>query len=551
MLAAGAWQTGDVTPRVRAPELAGRGWLNTPVRSGSATCAALRAAGLLDLLLHQLPARPRRAAAAGGEVRRRAGGRRRALAEVRARGRPGRAGAPPSSGTGCTTRCSTTPSCATWQAVHRPGLADAGAWSTPRATSSRSTPARGTRTPSTRCSTSWSPSTRDQGHAAARRTRRTSRREPAASDLRFPAKAIALPDGNLLVADAGHHSLVELAADARRVVRRIGTGERGLADGVADARFTEPNGLCLLPADVAGEVGYDVRRRGHRQPRAARRSTSATGQVAHRRRRRPAVDRRATATGPALGRRPRGTSPGGRTGSWVAMAGIHQLWTFDPRTGHARASSPAPPTRGCVDGPLAEAWFAQPSGLRGRRRPALVRRLGDLRAALRRGRRGRTPPSAPGCSTSVTSTARPTQALLQHPLGVTALPDGSVAVARHLQRRGPPLRPATGAAVHAGTGLAEPSDAVLSRRPPAGGRVGRAPADPASAASATARTADGSRTGRSARSPRSAPGEVALDVVFTRRPGRSWTTGTGRRPGCWSPSTPPELLATARAAAPT
>src|SRR3546814_1500668 len=51
----------------------------------------LRAARLLDLLLHQLPARPRRAAPGRGGVRRRAGRDRGALAEVRARGRSGRA----------------------------------------------------------------------------------------------------------------------------------------------------------------------------------------------------------------------------------------------------------------------------------------------------------------------------------------------------------------------------------------------------------------------------------------------------------------------------
>src|SRR6476660_9439837 len=34
--------------------------------------------------------------------------------------------------------------------------------------------------------------------------------EPQPGDLRFPAKAVRLPGGTFLVADAGHHSLVEL-----------------------------------------------------------------------------------------------------------------------------------------------------------------------------------------------------------------------------------------------------------------------------------------------------------------------------------------------------
>lgn len=82
---------------------------------------------------------------------------------------------------------------------------------------------------------------------------------PTSGTLRFPAKAITLPGGNLLVADAGHHSLAELGPDAETLVRRIGTGERGLVDGAPDvARFSEPNGLCLVPDELRSSLGYDV-----------------------------------------------------------------------------------------------------------------------------------------------------------------------------------------------------------------------------------------------------------------------------------------------------
>ncbi len=78
-------------------------------------------------------------------------------------------------------------------------------------------------------------------------------------DLRFPADVVRLAGGTFLVADAGHHGLVELAPDAESVVRRIGSGRRGLMDGgPAEAGFDEPNGLCLLPQDLAAAVGYDV-----------------------------------------------------------------------------------------------------------------------------------------------------------------------------------------------------------------------------------------------------------------------------------------------------
>src|SRR4029079_6183061 len=82
---------------------------------------------------------------------------------------------------------------------------------------------------------------------------------PPATALRFPGKALALPGGTLLVSDSGHHSLVELAADGETLLRRIGTGARGVTNGGPEvAGFSEPQGLCLLPAEVRGQVGYDV-----------------------------------------------------------------------------------------------------------------------------------------------------------------------------------------------------------------------------------------------------------------------------------------------------
>jgi thiol-disulfide isomerase/thioredoxin len=82
---------------------------------------------------------------------------------------------------------------------------------------------------------------------------------PPDTQLRFPGKVILLPGGTFLISDTGHHSLVELAKDGETVVRRIGSGERGLVDGAAgEARFSEPQGLCLLPDEVRHWVGYDV-----------------------------------------------------------------------------------------------------------------------------------------------------------------------------------------------------------------------------------------------------------------------------------------------------
>ena len=74
--------------------------------------------------------------------------------------------------------------------------------------------------------------------------------------------------------------------------------------------FREPNGLCLLPADVAGRVGYDVVVADTVDHRLARPVARDRGGADPRRRRHPVdAGRRHRAAVAA-----RGTSPGGRTG---------------------------------------------------------------------------------------------------------------------------------------------------------------------------------------------------------------------------------------------
>ena len=98
-------------------------------------------------------------------------------------------------------------------------------------------------------------------------------------------------------------------------------------------------------------------------------------------------------------------------------------------------------------------------GARRRRRPALARRQRDLEPPVRRGRRGAAPRSGPDCSTSGSGTVRPTEASFQHPMGVTALPDGSVAVCDTYN--GAVRRVADAGVTTLATGLAEPSGAVV------------------------------------------------------------------------------------------
>src|SRR5512134_2000702 len=180
---------------------------------------------------------------------------------------------------------------------------------------------------------------------------------PEPRDLRFPAKVIRLPGKGFLVADAGHHQVVELAEDAETVVRRIGSGERGRADGPAgDASFNEPNGLVALPPEVAREAGYDVVV-ADTVNHLLRGVDTTTGEV-----RTVAGDGKQWMQGDGTTSL---SSPWDvawwQDRVWVAMAGIHQLWTFDPGTGEVAVAA-GTTNEGLLDGPLPEAWFAQTSG---------------------------------------------------------------------------------------------------------------------------------------------------------------------------------------------
>jgi thiol-disulfide isomerase/thioredoxin len=357
---------------------------------------------------------------------------------------------------------------------------------------------------------------------------------PATStELRFPGKAVVLPGGGLLVSDSAHHSLAELAPDAETVRRRIGSGARGRADGPAGtARFNEPQGVCLLPAHVADVVGYDLvvadtvnhLLRGVRlgeDPHV--RTVAGTGRPW-----RAVVDRY-----------PHDAHAIDLSSPWdlvwyedrliVAMAGIHQLWWFDPvkRTAGMWAGTTV---EGLRDGPLEQAWLAQPSGLSvsadGSRlwvadsETSALRWVagGELHTAVGAGLFDFGHSDGPGGS-----------ALLQHPLGVAALPDGAVLVADTYNgavRRYDPERDIMSTVA---TGLAEPADLVV--RPDgevlvvesAGHRIRRLP-DPAGAAPDAAADAAGAVPASRMRTERPstalAAGPVQLEIRFTPAPGQ-------------------------------
>ena len=371
---------------------------------------------------------------------------------------------------------------------------------------------------------------------------------PAEPDtvLRFPGKAVVLPSGNVLISDSARHRLVELAPDGETVVRRIGTGTRGRADGPADeAGFAEPQGLCLLPDRAAELAGYDVvvadtvnhLLRGVRLDTGEVCTVAGTGHPW----RSTADDRPHDALAADL------SSPWDV--AWyddrviIAMAGIHQLWWFDParRTTGVYAGTTVEALR---DGPLPDVWMAQPSGL-----SAAGDRLwiaDSETSALRYVERGVLHTAVGQGLFDFGHVDGPAaDALLQHPLGVGALPDGSVLVADTYNGAVRRFDPATGRVSTVDSGLAEPSDVVVT---PDGGvlvvesgahRLTRLAPGALAAAGVTV----AGRRHRTERPPSPlAPGEVTLDVVFTPAPGQKLDTTYGPPTRLEVSASPPELL---------
>ncbi|MCX5332781.1 thioredoxin-like domain-containing protein [Streptomyces sp. NBC_00140] len=360
--------------------------------------------------------------------------------------------------------------------------------------------------------------------------------EPEATVLRFPGKAVLLPSGNFLVSDTTRHQLVELAPDGETVVQRIGQGDhRGMTDSTSvRSRFNEPQGLALLPDGsvvVADTVNHTLRRY---DPESGRTTTLAgTGHQ---------WMQGDDTSGPA--REVNLSSPWdvawwhGKV--WIAMAGIHQLWTYDP-AGETVAVAAGTTNEGLVDGPAAEAWFAQPSGLAAT--PERLWIADSETSALRWVDSDGTVHTAVGTGLFDFGhrDGAAEQALLQHPLGVTALPDGSVAVSdtyNHALRR---YDPATGEVTTLATDLREPSGAVL---------VGddlvvvesarhrltrlRLPEEAVRVESVAHRTRRATTE--------VAPGRLRLDVVFQAPAGQKLDTRYGSSTRLLISATPSELL---------
>ena len=283
---------------------------------------------------------------------------------------------------------------------------------------------------------------------------------PPDTRLRFPGKAVALPDGSFVVSDTANHQVVHLEADLETERARWG------GDGV----LNEPQGVLLATPEVAERLGVDVlvadsvnhQLKGIRLSDGRVRVLAGTGRQLRER----------TGGGPAL-EQPLSTPwdlawLGGRV--VIAMAGTHQLWAWTPggtpESGVVEVVG-GTSNEGLLDGPAADAWFAQPSGLATSTAGDRVWVADSETSALR------SVTAVDGGGLVVEThvgtglfdfghrDGDAADALLQHPLGVTELPDGSVAVSDTYNGAVRRYDPGTRQVTTLAQGLAEPSDAVV------------------------------------------------------------------------------------------
>ncbi|WP_344223982.1 NHL domain-containing thioredoxin family protein [Kocuria atrinae] len=300
-------------------------------------------------------------------------------------------------------------------------------------------------------------------------------------DLRFPGKSVRLPDGSFLVTDTGHHRLVQLEDDLTTVRRAIGFGTKGWADGPADvARFNEPQGVALLPESVRADLGYDliVADTVNHRLRGVELSTGKVRTLAGNGVQRLLDDARARGVDPNEIPADAVPTDVALSSPWdvlwstaadtlvIAMAGTHQLFSFDPRTGQVAVLA-GTGDEGLRDGAATESWFAQPSGL-AEDSAGTVWVADSESSALRRVRFDES-----GAVTSVDSPigeglfdfgfrdGAADQARLQHCLGVAVLPDNSVAIADTYNGAIRRYDPSTHKVSTLTRGLAEPSGVIL------------------------------------------------------------------------------------------
>ncbi|HMC04444.1 MAG TPA: hypothetical protein VKJ83_03125, partial [Actinomycetota bacterium] len=162
--------------------------------------------------------------------------------------------------------------------------------------------------------------------------------------FRYPGAVATAADGRVFVADTGHNELVVLDPEGAELLR-LGAGELNRPSGIALA------GGTLYVADTGNHALWTLSLdNGSLDDGSLDDGSLDDGKPAS----------LVTVAGPPL-RSPWGLAWDGRR-VFIANAGTHQVWVYDPATARA-APFAGTGVEGGRDGDAREASFAQPSGL--------------------------------------------------------------------------------------------------------------------------------------------------------------------------------------------
>ena len=177
--------------------------------------------------------------------------------------------------------------------------------------------------------------------------------------LSFPGKILADPDGGrLFIADTNHNRIVIASISDGEVINVIGSGSLAYNDGsFREATFAHPQGMALsndgkflFVADTENHVVRQIDLEN--EIVATLVGTGLQGQV---------YPPRGGIAPDVILRSPWDLALRGNT-LYIAMAGSHQIWTLDLRSGLTQPFA-GNAREGTLDGPSNQAELAQPSGL--------------------------------------------------------------------------------------------------------------------------------------------------------------------------------------------
>lgn len=379
---------------------------------------------------------------------------------------------------------------------------------------------------------------------------------PSNSVLKQPGKVTVIPaeyreffaGADLLVSNSGGHDLVALLSDnPDEALLRIGSGSRGTSDGAFEtAQFAEPYGLVFADAEVAKQTGAHifVADTANHLIRAINLETKMVTTVA--------------GTGAQWMQQNETSGPAlsvNISTPWdveifqgqllIAMAGEHRIWNYDFKA-ETLGIFAGTTNEGLVDGPSAEAWFAQPSALvASKTTPGKLWIIDAETSALRYWQDGRvTSVIGKGLFDFGHIDGSAQGALLQHPLGATELPDGTVLIADAYNRAIRKYTPGTNQVSTVARDLAEPSDVQLINTDAgpklvvveaSGNRITLLPIEAEALVQG-----DAMRTVRPALEVRA--GDATIEVTFSAPPGQKLDDRYGPSTFLVVSSTPKELL---------